>query len=85
VSVSQDLRFNVAWNEALDLENQVEVALSMIRSGLVRKETRGSHARYDFPESNDFEWLKFITYRRSEKADFEVELKPVEFTRANPK
>lgn len=77
--------FNVALNEALDLENQIEVALSMVRSGALRRETRGSHARYDYEASDDENWLKFITYQLGEDDNYLLETSPVQFSKVMPK
>ena len=85
INVPKNKVFNVALNEALDLENQIEVALSMVRSGALRKETRGSHARYDYEETNDENWLKFITYQLGDDDSHSLETVPVEFTRVVPK
>lgn len=53
--------FNTAWQEALDVRNQILVARTIVESALLRKETRGAHARSDFPDRNDQEWLRTIT------------------------
>ncbi|MBM4222934.1 MAG: FAD-binding protein, partial [Gammaproteobacteria bacterium] len=52
--------FNTARLEALELDNLVGVALATARSALVRKESRGAHARDDYPQRNDADWLKHI-------------------------
>ena len=84
INVPKNQVFNVALNEALDLENQIEVAFSMVRSGSLRKETRGSHARYDYEDSDDHNWLKFITYQLGDADNYSLETTPVEFTRVAP-
>ncbi len=54
--------FNTARIEALELDNLLGVALSTAASALYREESRGAHARMDFPERNDKKWLKHTLY-----------------------
>jgi succinate dehydrogenase flavoprotein subunit len=50
--------FNTARIEALELDNLYEVALATAVSAEGRKESRGAHARNDFTERDDENWLK---------------------------
>lgn len=54
--------FNTARVEALELDNLLEVAESTAISALHREESRGAHARYDYPDRNDEEWLCHSIY-----------------------
>lgn len=54
--------FNTARIEALEIDNLMDIALATAVSALTRKESRGAHAREDFPKRNDKEWLKHILY-----------------------
>jgi succinate dehydrogenase / fumarate reductase flavoprotein subunit len=49
--------FNPAWQTCRDVENMVQIAETIVRAALFRKESRGAHARSDFKEKNDAEWL----------------------------
>lgn len=59
--------FNTARIEALELDNLFEVAYSTAVSAEERKESRGAHARNDFTERDDENWLKHSIYFPNEK------------------
>ncbi|WP_062266757.1 succinate dehydrogenase flavoprotein subunit [Endozoicomonas arenosclerae] len=54
--------FNTARIEALELENLYEVAYATAVSAEERKESRGAHARNDFTERDDENWLAHSLY-----------------------
>lgn len=59
--------FNTARVEALELDNLMEVAESTAIAALERKESRGAHSRYDYPERDDVNWLKHSLYFPADK------------------
>jgi succinate dehydrogenase / fumarate reductase flavoprotein subunit len=59
--------FNTARVEALELDNLYEVAYATAVSAYERKESRGAHARNDFTERDDENWLKHSVYFPKEK------------------
>jgi succinate dehydrogenase / fumarate reductase flavoprotein subunit len=60
--------FNTARIEALELENLMEVAEATAIAAEVRKESRGAHARNDFTERDDENWLCHSIYNPVNKA-----------------
>ena len=60
--------FNTARIEALELQNLFEVAEATAITANERKESRGAHARDDFPERDDDNWLKHSIYFSSDKS-----------------
>ncbi|MCA1769725.1 MAG: succinate dehydrogenase flavoprotein subunit [Halomonas sp.] len=59
--------FNTARVEALELDNLMEVAEATAISALERKESRGAHSRYDYPDRDDVNWLKHSLYFPADK------------------
>jgi len=50
--------FNTNLLDILELGNLLDLSLITAESARIRKESRGAHAREDYPERNDTDWLK---------------------------
>lgn len=50
--------FNTDLVEALELDNMMVQGIVSLHSAIGRTESRGAHAREDFPERDDVNWLK---------------------------
>ena len=79
--------FNTARVEALELDNLVEVALATMHAAEARTESRGAHAREDFMERDDKNWLTHsLYYREGNRLSYKpVRLKPQTVESFEPK
>ncbi len=79
--------FNTARIEALELENLIELAMATMISAEARNESRGAHARDDFPERDDNNWLKHtLFFSKDKRLDYKpVRLKPLTVASFPPK
>jgi succinate dehydrogenase / fumarate reductase flavoprotein subunit len=73
----KSLAYNTARLEALELQNLFEVAEATAIAAEERKESRGAHAREDFTERDDENWLCHSVYHPVEK---QVTKRSVNFT-----
>jgi succinate dehydrogenase / fumarate reductase flavoprotein subunit len=76
--------FNTDLYEAWELGCLLDVAEVTAVSALERRESRGAHAREDFPKRLDDDWLKH-TLATLKPDGVELEYKPVTITRFEPK
>jgi succinate dehydrogenase / fumarate reductase flavoprotein subunit len=77
-------KFNTELLEALELGYLLELAEATVVSASARAESRGAHAREDYPNRDDKNWLTHtLIYNREGK--FKLRYKPVVITRFEPK
>jgi succinate dehydrogenase / fumarate reductase flavoprotein subunit len=78
LSVSdRGLVFNSDLVEALELDNMRSQALATVVSAENRKESRGAHAREDFTERDDVNWLKHSMCTVEENGNTSMDYRPV--------
>ncbi len=71
--------FNTSRIEALELDNLMASALATAYLANERTESRGAHARYDYPERDDNNWLKHSIYFADGRIAFRpINMKPLE-------
>jgi len=79
--------FNTARIEAIELSNLVATAQATIESAQARTESRGAHARDDFPQRDDANWIKHtLWYAGGPEPQYKpVHLKPLSVPTFEPK
>ncbi|MCG8921016.1 succinate dehydrogenase flavoprotein subunit [Lentzea sp. DG1S-22] len=80
-------RFNTDLLEAVELGFLLELAEVLVVGALARKESRGGHAREDYPNRDDTNFMRHsMFYKQGEglSADIRLDYKPVTFTRYKP-
>lgn len=76
--------FNTEMLNIWELNNLLELAEVTAVSALARKESRGAHAREDYPKRDDANWLKH-TLAWKEDGQVKLSYKPVVITKFTPK
>ena len=84
ISAPGPAKMNFAWQEALDVRNQLAVAHAIVVAALAREESRGAHYRSDFPQQNDEAWLRYLVMARGADGRSTLTSRPVELSRARP-
>jgi succinate dehydrogenase / fumarate reductase flavoprotein subunit len=75
--------YNTNLYHALETANLLDLAEIMLMGALMRTESRGSHARRDYPVRDDANWLKHTLAFLTEKG-LKLDYKPVTITTWRP-
>jgi succinate dehydrogenase / fumarate reductase, flavoprotein subunit len=73
----RSMMFNTDLTEALELDNMLAQASVSLRSAIGRTESRGAHAREDFPKRDDEAWLKQTLSWLDEDGRVRLDYRPV--------
>jgi succinate dehydrogenase / fumarate reductase flavoprotein subunit len=76
----RSLIFNTDLVEALELDNLLGQAVVSLHCAANRKESRGAHAREDFPDRDDANWLKHTVCWMDDKGQTKIDYRPVILT-----
>jgi succinate dehydrogenase / fumarate reductase flavoprotein subunit len=76
--------FNNNLTEAIELGHMLEYTELILAGAQARTESRGAHARDDYPKRDDKNWMKHTMAFRTGDGGFELKYRPVRVTRFQP-
>ena len=77
-------RYNPQWYDAICLRSMLLVSEAMVRSALMRKESRGAHFRSDHPRRDDDHWFVNINLVKGADGKMLASTSPIEATELRP-
>ncbi|MHA2306232.1 MAG: FAD-binding protein [Candidatus Hodarchaeales archaeon] len=76
-------RYNTEWVSTLELYDMLDVTEMLVRSAIMREESRGAHYRTDYPSANHEQWLANIIIKKQNQQML-LEKKPVIINKWKP-
>ena len=77
VGVVGNREYNPGWHTALDLKNLLAFSEAITRAALERQESRGAHARQDFPDKDAGFGMVNIVVRKGQDGAMQVTREPI--------
>jgi succinate dehydrogenase / fumarate reductase flavoprotein subunit len=78
------VRYNTDLTDAIELGFLLDCAEAMVVSAEARTESRGAHAREDFPDRDDENWMRHTMITRAADGSLALDYKPVTVTEFQP-
>ncbi|HEV2167012.1 MAG TPA: FAD-binding protein [Thermoplasmata archaeon] len=82
--VDQSRSFNLNLTDALETGHMLDLAEAIVVGAIARTESRGAHARTDYPKRDDANWMRH-TLASYSKDGPKLSYSPVAYTRWDPK
>jgi fumarate reductase (CoM/CoB) subunit A len=76
-------RYNTEWVSSLEIYDMLDVCEMLVRSAIMRKESRGAHFRTDYPTADHKQWLANIIIK-NQNQQMILEKRPVITTKWKP-
>ncbi len=82
--VDQSKVYNVNLTDALEVGHMIELAETIVVGAYARTESRGAHARTDYPKRDDARWMRHTLAQKTPQGP-SLSYAPVTYTRWEPK
>ncbi len=82
--VDQSKVYNVNLTDALEVGHMLELAETIVVGAYARTESRGAHARTDYPKRDDARWMRHTLAQKTPQGP-SLSYAPVTYTRWEPK
>jgi succinate dehydrogenase / fumarate reductase flavoprotein subunit len=81
----KSMTYNTNLTNVMEIGFMLDLCEVLVRGAILREESRGGHARRDFPDRDDEKWLKHtLAFMEGDGEDIRFEYKPVTITSWKP-